>query len=140
LHVLSAIRVAEVMVQPPQISLEASAAEAEELMLRAETFSIPVVDGNGQLCGIVSISDIARVHPAERAQTAVRNICSRDLEKAFPDQSVHEVVERMRDRRLANFPVVSRNDEQRLLGLVTKADIVQAYRRITVDAAAIPVN
>jgi Amt family ammonium transporter len=135
LHVLSGIRVAEVMVEPPRVTLATSVAEAEALMLRTETFAVPVIDDaeSNQLCGIITISDVAGVHPAERLSTPVRNVCSRQLELAFPDQSVHEVVERMHDRRLANFPVVSRNDEQRLLGLVTKADIVQAYRRIAVE-------
>lgn len=137
LHVLSGIRVAEVMTQPPRVSLTDSVADIEELMLRTEIFSIPVLDETERLCGIVSISDIASVHPQHREHTAVKAICTLQPEKAFPDQTVHEVVERMRDRRLANFPVVSRKNEHALLGLVTKADIVQAYRRITVENAAL---
>ena len=135
LHVLSGIRVAEVMTQPPRVSLTDSVAEIEELMLRTEIFSLPVLDEAERLCGIVSISDIASVHPQHREHTAVKAICTLQPESAFPDQTVHEVVERMRDRRLANFPVVSRKNQHALLGLVTKADIVQAYRRVTVESA-----
>jgi len=46
---------------------------------------------------------------------------------------MHEVVERMREFHLANFPVVSRRNEKRLLGMVTKADVMLAYRKMTLE-------
>jgi CBS domain-containing protein len=36
----------------------------------------------------------------------------------------------MRERHLANFPVVSRREESRLLGMISKSDIMVAYRRV----------
>ena len=43
------------------------------------------------------------------------------------------VVERMRELHLANLPVVSRRDEKRLLGMITKGDIMLAYRKMTLE-------
>jgi len=63
----------------------------------------------------------------------VAAIYSRDVKFAFPDQTMHEVVERMREFHLANFPVVSRRDEKRVLGMVTKGDIMTAYRKMALE-------
>jgi CBS domain-containing protein len=41
----------------------------------------------------------------------------------------------MRERHLANFPVVSRREETRLLGMVSKGDIVLAYRKVALGNA-----
>jgi len=63
----------------------------------------------------------------------VAAVYSRQVRSAFPDETIHEVVERMRELHLANFPVVSRREENRLLGMVTKGDIVLAYRQVALD-------
>jgi CBS domain-containing protein len=41
----------------------------------------------------------------------------------------------MRERHLANFPVVSRREEKQLLGMITKSDIIMAYRHVAIEAA-----
>jgi len=94
---------------------------------------MPVLDDDGELSGIVSMSDITKIDRSERAEVQVDAIYSRDLKYAFPDQTMHEVVERMRELHLANLPVVSRRDEKRLLGMITKGDIMLAYRKMTLE-------
>jgi CIC family chloride channel protein len=98
-------------------------------MFAKEVFALPVLDEDGELCGIVTMSDITKISKAERANVRIAAVFSREVQSAFPDQTVHEVVERMRERYLANFPVVSRRDETRLLGMISKSDVVKAYRR-----------
>jgi len=92
-----------------------------------------VLDEDGELAGMISMSDITKVDRSERGHVQVDTVYSRDLKYAFPDQTMHEVVERMREYHLANFPVVSRRDEKRLLGMVTKADVMLAYRKMTLE-------
>jgi CBS domain-containing protein len=60
-------------------------------------------------------------------------VYSRDVKYAFPDQSMHELVELMRKLHIANFPVVSRRDEKHLLGMVSKGDVVTAYRKVAIE-------
>jgi CIC family chloride channel protein len=100
-------------------------------------FAVPVLNPYDQLCGIITMADVTKIAREERGRVAVAAVYTREVQSAFPDQTVHEVVERMRERHLANFPVVSRREENRLLGMVSKADIVLAYRRIAIgDATA----
>lgn len=133
LHVLSGVRVAQVMNETPAVSPHDTIEAVQEIMFAREVFALPVLDDDGDLVGIVSMSDISKVAGAERSRVQVATIYSKDVKFAFPDQTMHEVVERMRELHLANFPVVSRRDEKRVLGMVTKGDIMTAYRKMALE-------
>jgi CBS domain-containing protein len=129
LHVLSGVRVSQVMTQPPCVTPEDTLDAVQEIMFSREVFALPVVR-EGELCGMISMADVTRIDRSERSQVRVAAVYSRQVQSAFPDQTIHEVVERMRELHLANFPVVSRREEKLLLGMVTKTDIVLAYRQV----------
>jgi CBS domain-containing protein len=135
LHVLSGIRVSQVMNETPAVCPQDTLESVQEIMFAKEVFALPVLDEDGELVGIVSMSDITQIDRRERGNVQVGAVYSRDVKYAFPDQTMHEVVERMREFHLANFPVVSRRDEKQLLGMVTKADIMLAYRKMALDLA-----
>jgi Amt family ammonium transporter len=137
LHVLSGIRVDQVMTAPATVRLADTLETVQELMFSREVFAVPVLNPYEELCGIITMADVTKIAREERGRVAVAAVYSKEVQAAFPDQTVHEVVEKMRERHLANFPVVSRREENRLLGMVSKADIVLAYRRIAIgDATA----
>lgn len=133
LHILSGVRVAQVMNETPAASPKDTLEAVQEIMLAREVFALPVLDEDGELAGVVSMSDITQIERGERGNVQVSAVYSRDVKYAFPDQTMHEVVERMREFHLANFPVVSRRDEKQLLGMVTKADIMLAYRKMALE-------
>jgi Amt family ammonium transporter len=135
LHVLSAVRVDQVMTTCPTVRPGDRLEHVQELMFRKELFSLPVLNEYDELCGVISMSDVTKIAREERGRVAVAAVYTRDVQSAFPDQSIHEVVERMREQHLANYPVVSRREEKRLLGMITKADIVLAYRRVAIGDA-----
>jgi len=133
LHLLSGVRVSQVMNEIPAASPHDTLESVQEIMLAREVFAVPVLDDDGELAGIVSMSDIAKIDRSERGEVQIGAICSRNLKCAFPDQTMHEVVEHMREFHLANLPVVSRRNEKRLLGMITKGDIMLAYRKMTLE-------
>jgi len=136
LHVLSGVRVEDVMTEVPPVAPEDSLEAVQEIMFSREVFALPVLNQDDELCGIVSMSDVTKIDRSERAHVRVAAVYTREIQSAYPDQTIHEVVERMRERHLANFPVVSRREENRLLGMVTKSDIIMAYRQVAINAAA----
>jgi CIC family chloride channel protein len=133
LHVLSGVRVSQVMNETPAVCPKDTLEAVQEIMFAREVFALPVLDEDGELVGIVSMFDITQIDRSERGHVQVGAVYSRDVKYAFPDQTMHEVVERMREFHLANFPVVSRRDEKQLLGMVTKADIMLAYKKMALD-------
>ena len=135
LHVLSGIRVAEVMNEVVCVSPYDTLEAVQEIMFAREIFALPVLNDDSDLCGMVSMADVTRIDRSERGNVRVAAVFTREVQSAFPDQTIHEVVERMRERHLANFPVVSRREEKKLLGMVTKADIVLAYRQVAIESA-----
>ena len=46
---------------------------------------------------------------------------------AFPDESMGEALARMGIRGVGRMPVVSRDDQGQLIGLIRRADIIRAY-------------
>jgi Amt family ammonium transporter len=136
LHVLSGVKVEDVMTEVPAISPQDTLEAVQEIMFSCEVFALPVLSEECELCGIVSMSDVTKIDRSERANVRVAAVYTREVQSAFPDQTIHEVVERMRERHLANFPVVSRREEKKLLGMVTKSDIVLAYRRVAIEEMA----
>jgi CIC family chloride channel protein len=136
LHVLSAVRVSDVMTEAPAVSPQDSLDAVQEIMFAKEVFSLPVVNEDCELCGIISMSDVIKIDRSERAKVTVAAVYTREVQSAYPDQTIHEVVERMRERHLANFPVVSRREESRLLGMISKGDIILAYRQVAIDGTA----
>jgi Amt family ammonium transporter len=133
LHILSGVRVSQVMNEIPAASPGDTLEAVQEIMFSREVFALPVLCEDGDLCGIVSMSDITKIERSERSNVRVAAVYSREVKYAFPDQTMHEVVERMREHHVANFPVVSRRDEKQLLGMVTKSDIMLAYRQMAID-------
>jgi len=123
------------MTEVPAVSPEDTIDAVQEIMFSREIFSLPVLDEDNELCGVISMSDITRIAKPERGNVRVAAVFTREFQSAFPDQTIHEVVERMRERHLANFPVVSRREEKTLLGMISKGDIVMAYRRVAIDAS-----
>jgi CBS domain-containing protein len=54
----------------------------------------------------------------------------RDLVVAYPDESLRGVADRMADRKLGVLPVVEREHPERLRGLITQFELLQARGRI----------
>ncbi len=135
LHVLSGVRVGDVMTEVPVVSPQDTLDAVQEIMFAREVFALPVLNEDAELCGIVSMADVTKIDRSARVNVRVAAVYTREVQAAFPDQTVHEVVERMRERHLANFPVVSRREEKKLLGMVTKTDIVLAYRQVAIASS-----
>ena len=133
LHVLSAVKVADVMTDVPVVSPDDMLDAVQELMFAREIFALPVLDKEAELTGVISMADVTKIDRSQRPFVKVAAVYTRQVQAAYPDQTIHEVVERMREHHLANFPVVSRREEKQLLGMVTKSDIVLAYRQVAVN-------
>nr|WP_230972435.1 chloride channel protein [Archaeoglobus neptunius] len=88
----------------------------------------PVVR-EGKLVGIVTFEDVERVPIEERDQKVVRDIMSRDLIVTYPDETLEDALIKLVQKGIGRLPVVDRNDERKLLGMVTRSDIIKAHAR-----------
>ena len=88
----------------------------------------PVVDEQGKLHGCVALEDVHRAGP-EGLDKPVDEIATHDLVIAFPDESINDGLRKLGLRDVGRIPVVSREDHTRLLGLLTRKNIISAYNQ-----------
>ena len=107
----------------------------EQHLLPDNRRAMPVVDG--RLIGIVTLSDIRKLPPAERATTPVAAVMGgRDgVVTVTPQSTLADALEALGRGDFEQVPVV---DDGRVLGLITRADVVRQFQlraELGLDAA-----
>lgn len=119
-------RVASIMT-PEVITLDSEESVLEfvtERMVHLRHKSMPVVDGEGALVGMVSLADIDPVPQEEWAHLRIADVMCRDLVTVSRSTLVGELVARMTDRDVDRVPVVDAEDHTRLVGIVSITDVM----------------
>lgn len=129
LNVLEMVTVEEAMSRdfeavPPEMPL----AELGRTFEQSPHHGFPVVDEQGTLRGIVTLSDYHRALEEGRGRT-VADICTCNPETVFPDQRLHDAMYLLSARDFGRIPVVSREDPRRIVGLLRRYDFVRAYNK-----------
>jgi CBS domain-containing protein len=120
-HVLETKQRRDVVgIQPDQ-----SMREAVSLLVQNNIGALVVCSGD-QLHGIVTERDVLRqvaAHPGAFLDTAVREVMTKDLVTAAPDDDVDFASRIMTERRFRHLPILDRG---RLVGIMSMGDIVRA--------------
>ncbi len=110
------------------------------LLDAARMHGLPVVDAEGRLQGVITIQDVesAAESDKENLEQPVLQFCSQHLVVAYPDETLQRALERMSHRDIGRLPVVDHNNSSKLVGWISRADIIRAYeraltRRVTVQ-------
>jgi CBS domain-containing protein len=141
------------------IGHRASLRDAIRLMLDHRVSGLPVVDEAGRLVGILTEGDLIRrgetgterqrrpwleflLGPGRLAEDYVKThgrrveeVMTREVATVRPDTAVTDVVQLMERRRIKRLPVV---DGDRLVGIVSRADLMRAVAQILDRAGAAP--
>ena len=100
---------------------EASAQEAAQLLDQKRISGAPVIDAVGLLIGIVTEADI--ISKVDREGLCVTDIMTHELITVTEETSIEEIAALLSQRKIKRVPVV---EERRLVGIVSRADIVHA--------------
>ncbi|MBN1454318.1 MAG: chloride channel protein [Anaerolineales bacterium] len=139
--VMENITVSEVMRPAPEpIPGNMPLRMVPSLLDKVRMHGLPVSKEDGGLCGVITVQDVeAAVDTDEKnLDLPVTQFCSQRLIVAYPDETLHHALERMSHRDIGRLPVVDRNSPSKLVGWISRADIVRAYeraltRRVTVQ-------
>ncbi len=117
----------------PDLSLGKLALEFE----RSHHHGFPVVDHEGCLTGIVTIQDLDRaLESGANDEITVRDIATCDnLVTAYVDEPMWTALRSLGTRDVGRLPVVKRGDEKKLVGIVRRKDIIQAYNTAIIQRA-----
>lgn len=121
------MNVEQVMTKTPwTVTGDATLAEAARIMWERDCGAVPIVDGQGQVAGIITDRDccMAAYSQDQKLSTLlVRNHMSSKPFSVAPGDDVHDVERLMADRQIRRVPVV--DNEGRLLGIVSLADLAR---------------
>ena len=82
-----------------------------------------IVVKDGAPAGVVSLAKLHRLDKRSRADTPLGKLLRRNIPRAWPDEPVDDVLERMADHSLAIIPIVERGTD-RFLGSVASHDVL----------------
>jgi CBS domain-containing protein len=111
--------------------------QVAHLMLRDRVSSFPVVDGAGQIVGIVTVTDLFVLIQQAYQQTSsgfaqiicqvkdrkIGEVMSRQVITISPQTTVNEVVHLVVDKGIHCFPVM---EGKKMVGIVSRHDILNA--------------
>jgi Zn-dependent protease/predicted transcriptional regulator len=131
-HTLGETTVDQVMTRSPQtLQVNDFLSRAVELTLSTSQADFPVLEwGSNRVAGLLSQADLLRGLQKHGAGTAVQGVMRKPVEFANPNEPLHTAHQKMLTGQTRALPVL--NPEGELLGLLTVADINEAYRLMTV--------
>lgn len=122
------MKISEVMTtEVEKVTSDQTAREAAHFMLRADTGSIPVCDGD-RVIGMITDRDIAVRGVAEGRgpDTPVSELMSDGIVCAREDDDVQAVAKRMSEEQVRRLPVL--DAEEKLIGIVSLGDLARETR------------
>jgi CBS domain-containing protein len=87
----------------------------------------PVADEYGRLLGVVTRRDL--LDPARQEDRTLAEMVHRAPVVAFADNSLREAADHMVREKVGRLPVVSRTDPERVVGIITRSDLLAAHER-----------
>lgn len=101
--------------------------EAVQVLVRYNIGAVVVMDEAGQLAGIISERDIVRraAQDENLFTQPVREIMTRNVVTALPQDDVMSVAHTMTERRFRHIPIISTGQ---LLGIISIGDVLKIQR------------
>jgi CIC family chloride channel protein len=111
-----------------------------DFISRARHMDFPVLDGRGRLAGVISFQDVREVAFEKGLEDVlvVRELMSRDVITVTERDDLHTALERIGNRNIEQLPVVDVHDSRRVVGVLSRRDIVTAYNKALVQLRTPP--
>ena len=90
---------------------------------------LPVVNDKGELSGIITWADIHIATLRHERHLTVGDYCVTDLITVTPKENLAQALDSLGYREISHLPVVDKTNQKKLIGIITKGDIVKAYNR-----------
>ncbi|WP_273271405.1 chloride channel protein [Methanothrix sp.] len=102
--------------------------EVRDGIYRCNYTGFPVVD-EGRLVGMITFDDIRRIPPHEQEKMTVKEVAVRAPITINPHQSAKMAMDLMYENDVGRLAVVEKDDPQKLIGIITRSDVIRAYER-----------
>jgi CIC family chloride channel protein len=128
LEVMEGITIGDVMLTDVKVlHLHDTLEYANQIFNKTHTHGLPVIDANDNLSGLLSIRDLENGLKEGTPQSLVSQFCTRDVLTAYPDETMGTALRRMGSLDVGRLPVVSRENPKKLVGILSRTNLVRAY-------------
>lgn len=103
--------------------------EILQLIVRSNQSNFPVVDQDGRLKGILSLTDIRRVMLERDLHKLVvaKDIAIEEVLTVTPEDNLKSALKKMTEAEIRELPVVSPEDSRRVISMLSRKDIIRTY-------------
>ncbi len=115
----------DVMTITPERPLEA----ALQIIEDTGHMGLPVVNDKGDLGGIITWADIHIAALRHERHLTVGDYYVTDLITITPKENLAQALDSLGYREISHLPVVDKTNPKKLVGIITKGDIIKAYNR-----------
>jgi CIC family chloride channel protein len=128
-HILLDDITAEEVMQhhPTVVRADMTIIEAAALLAQSHYHGFPVMTPTQSLLGIITVTDVQRALDKGLQAAPVHTIATTDLVYVHPDHTLNWVMQQLGENEVSLLPVVARHDPTRLVGVLTRADVVRAF-------------
>ncbi|HSB03778.1 MAG TPA: chloride channel protein [Thermodesulfobacteriota bacterium] len=100
-----------------------------QLVVQSKQANFPVVDKNGNLRGILSLTDIRRVMFEKELHNLVvaKDIATQEVLTVTPEDNLNTALKKMTMAEIRELPVVSREYPQKVLSMLSRKDLIKTY-------------
>ncbi len=105
--------------------------------------ALPVVNARGELTGVLSFAALRAVLLEENdlgPLVVAADLADDDVPTVTPASSLGDAFRRIDETRLDEIPVVDTTDPKRLLGMLSRGDLIAAYNRAAGTLGALPLD
>lgn len=131
MDIMQGVLIREVMNRHPlTIRANQSLAELYQQFQETNFLGFPVIDQDDKLWGIVTLQDMEKTLSQNAPSLRilhVRDIATVAPVTVFDDEPIWNAIQKMAPRDLARLPVVARGSENKLIGMISRSDILRAY-------------
>ncbi len=106
--------------------------DLKEFVFQSKFNSFPVIDSQGRLSGIISLSDCRAAIRKGDMSVKAHDIATRDVVTVTDEDTYFLALSKMAASDFAILPVVDRDNPKKLLGVISRRDIMSAFSNIVV--------
>ncbi len=130
INILETILVEDVMTKKVSCARdEMTVEEISDIILKTGYQGFPCVNADNKVLGIVTHNDVRDAMSKGLAGARVGDIeTKKDLVVVYPDNTLEEAMELIAATGFGHLPVVSRRESMKLVGFLTRKDILKVYK------------
>jgi CIC family chloride channel protein len=130
LNILRTVLVRDAMVMEVEtVTEDTPISEVARKMVMTGYQGFPVLDSEENITGIITHADVRRALSEGKRRHPCREVETQRLIVAHPTETLEDALEKMAIAEIGHLPVVSEEDPRRLMGFLSRGDIIRAYQR-----------